>query len=75
MFAEGDVLKNKHTGGIVTVTDVLHIKSAKNPVLQVLDAEGQVFRLDKPSASHWVVDGDPSTYREYVDSYEGGEEE
>jgi len=55
MFAEGDVLKNKHTGGIVTVTDVLHIKSAKNPVLQVLDAEGQVFRLDEPSASHWAL--------------------
>lgn len=62
MFAEGDMLKNKHTSDIITVTDVLHIKGARNPVLQVLDAEGQIFRLDKPSATHWVVD-------------EGGEEE
>ena len=75
MFAEGEVLRNRHTGALVTVTDVLNVKGASNPVFQVLDSEGQTYRMDTPSASHWIVDGDPSTYREYVDSFEGGEEE
>ena len=50
MFAEGEVLRNRHTGALVTVTDVLNVKGASNPVFQVLDSEGQTYRMDTPSA-------------------------
>ena len=62
MFQVNDEIKNKHTGCIVKVTDVLHLKTAKNPVFcveYVEDKDGCVdFRFNRNYIKHWEKVGD-----------------
>jgi len=63
MFEVNDVLKNKHTGCIVMVNDVITVGTGNyNPVYcveYVEDKDGCVaFRFNRRYTEHWEIVGD-----------------
>ena len=65
MFEVNDVLKNKHTGAIVMVNDVIMVEGnvKHNPVFSVEymgeDKVGFVnFRFNRHYTEHWEIVGD-----------------